>query len=114
MLGAEPKCSIIVNMIRSHHIATVLVAEHQRELRASARRGWRIPHLFSRRSAELEPVPPGSVASPGGDGPGPALDYPVGLAAALPVAEPAPPRRRITSRRRPGSPTRSGRKSVGV
>jgi hypothetical protein len=60
-------------MIRSHHIAAQLVAEHQRDLRASSRPRWRLSSLFGRKSAELEPVPPAQIASAAGrDGPGPA------------------------------------------
>ncbi len=60
-------------MVISHHIATELAAERQRELRSSSRPGWRFSFPFGRRAAELEPVPPVEVASAtGGDGPGPA------------------------------------------
>jgi hypothetical protein len=59
-------------MVISHHIATELAAERQRDLRSSSsRRGWRLKFPFGRRKAELEPVPP-VVASAGADGPGPA------------------------------------------
>ncbi len=61
-------------MVISHHIATQLAAERQRDLRSSSSRGWRFPSPFGRRSAEpeLEPVPPVEVASAsatGGDEP---------------------------------------------
>ncbi len=60
-------------MVISHHIATELAAERQRDLRSSSRPGWRFSFPFGRRAAELEPVPPVEVASAtGGDGPGPA------------------------------------------
>jgi hypothetical protein len=99
-------------MIRSHHIATVLVAEHQRELRASARRRWRLSSLFGRRAAESEsePVPPASVASAGGDGHGSAPALPVAAA----TADAVPARVRIVARRRPGAQRHSDRKTVGV
>ncbi|MEA2215625.1 MAG: hypothetical protein QOK19_1186 [Solirubrobacteraceae bacterium] len=56
-------------MIRSHHIAAQLVAEHQRDLRASSRPGGRLPALFARGASEPEPVPPARPAS--GEVPGP-------------------------------------------
>jgi hypothetical protein len=54
----------------SHHIAQQLVAERQRDLLAS-RHGWRVTDLFraSRRSAELEPVPPRRTDAVGAGGP---------------------------------------------
>jgi hypothetical protein len=56
-------------MIRSHHIAAQLIAEHQRDLRVSARPSWRVSALFGRGTAEPEFVPPARIA--GGDGPAP-------------------------------------------
>ncbi len=66
-------------MVISNHIATALAAERQRDLRASYRRGWRLPILFGRRAAELEPVPPVAPAA-GGDGPGPSAPAPARIA----------------------------------
>jgi hypothetical protein len=54
-------------MIRSHHIAAQLIAEHQRDLRASSRPSWHLSALFGRGTAEAEFVPPVRVA--GGDAP---------------------------------------------
>jgi hypothetical protein len=54
-------------MIRSHHIAAQLIAEHQRDLRASSRPSWRLSALFGRGTAEAELVAPARVA--GGDAP---------------------------------------------
>jgi hypothetical protein len=53
------------SMIRSHHITAQLVAEHQRDLRASSRPGGRLSALSGRGTAEPEPVP--SLRSVSGD-----------------------------------------------
>jgi hypothetical protein len=45
-------------MIRSHHIAAQLIAEHQRDLLGSSRPSWRLSALFGRGTAEPEHVAP--------------------------------------------------------
>ena len=57
-------------MLNSHHIASQLAAERQRDLRAAGG-GWRLSDLFGRRRAEPAPVAAAQaphVRSPAGDG----------------------------------------------
>jgi len=62
------------SMIRSHDIAMQLVAEHQRDLRASSDAGSRLSFLFGRRSAAPEPVPAAETTSAAGSGQAAAAD----------------------------------------